>query len=165
LILTVRVAAVGADEFLDAPAGLDLDVVAHGQCDDDAEVRLNGFAQVVVDRAGSQVVLGHSEGLLDVPQLVTRIDHELWGGCDEVGGLSLPSGQGTGRGLQLPIHALRRTRELDVAVPFDRGMPVDSAFGFGDLFVDAAQRAPGQNREVRRQNKRRKWHDHPSLHA
>ena len=32
---------------------------------------------------------------------------------------------------------------MDVAVAFDRGFPVDRTLGFGDLFVDAAQRAPG----------------------
>ena len=84
------VAACGSDEFLDAPAGLVLDVVTDGhRCDNDAQVGLDGFAQVVVDRTGLQVVLGHPEGLLDVPQLVVSVDDERSGLIDEVGGVAL----------------------------------------------------------------------------
>ena len=42
-----------------------------------------------------------------------------------------------------PVHRLGRAGQLDVAVAFDRGVPVDGAFGLGDLFVDPAQGAPG----------------------
>ncbi len=41
------------------------------------QVGLDRFADVVVDRAGLQVVLGHPEGLLDAPQLVVGVDDEL----------------------------------------------------------------------------------------
>ena len=41
--------------------------------DDDAEVRVDGFAWVVVDRSGLQVVLGHPQALLDVPELVVGV--------------------------------------------------------------------------------------------
>jgi hypothetical protein len=45
------VAACGAHEFFYAPTGLVLDIVADGHCcDDDAQVRLDRFAQVMVDR-------------------------------------------------------------------------------------------------------------------
>jgi hypothetical protein len=43
-------AAGGTHEFLDAPAGLGLDVVADGQRGEhDAQVRFDGFAGVVID--------------------------------------------------------------------------------------------------------------------
>ena len=143
-ILHGAVAACGADEFLDAPTGLVLDPVADGQGGEhDAQVGLDGVAGVVVDRAGLQVVLGHPEALLDAPQLVVGVDDELGGLADEVGGVALPPGQGAGLGLQLPVDALGGAGELDVAVAFDRGMAVDGALGFGDLFVDTAQVSPG----------------------
>jgi hypothetical protein len=53
-----------------------LDVVADGQRGDhDAQVRRDGFADVVVDGSRLQVVLGHPEALLDTPQLVICVDH------------------------------------------------------------------------------------------
>ena len=59
------VAAGGADEFLDAPTSLGLNLVTdRHRGDDDAQVRLDRLADVVVDRAGGGVVLGHPEGLL-----------------------------------------------------------------------------------------------------
>ena len=61
----------------------------------------------------------------------------------QVGGVALPPGQRSGLGLQGPVHPLRGTGQLDVAVAFDRGIPVDGALGFGDLLIDPAQRAPG----------------------
>ena len=68
-------AAYGAYEFLDAPAGLVLDPVADGQgCEHDVQVSLDGFAFVVVDRSGLQVVFGHAEALLDAPQLVVGVE-------------------------------------------------------------------------------------------
>jgi hypothetical protein len=42
-------------------------------------VGLDGFTDVVIDRPCLQVVLGHPEALLDVPQLGIRIDDELSG--------------------------------------------------------------------------------------
>jgi hypothetical protein len=84
-------------------------------------------------------VLGHSEGLLDAPQLVVDIDDELCGLADEIGGVALPAGQRPGLGLQGPVHRLRGTRELDVAVAFDRGMAVNGAFGHTHLLVDTTQ--------------------------
>jgi len=70
-------AACGAYEFLDAPAGLVLDPVrySHG-CEHDVQVRLDGVANVVVDRSGLQVVFGHAEALLDAPQLVVGADDD-----------------------------------------------------------------------------------------
>ena len=54
-----------ADEFLDAPTSLGLNPVTdRHRGDDDAQVRLDRLADVVVDRAGGRVVLGHPEGLL-----------------------------------------------------------------------------------------------------
>ena len=55
---------------------------------------------VVEDRAGSQVVLAHPEGLLDVPQLVIRGDdltgiHQMRG---NVGDVALETHQGPGPG-------------------------------------------------------------------
>jgi hypothetical protein len=47
------VAAGGADEFPDAPAGGGLDPVADGQGgEDDGQVRFDGVARAVVDGAG-----------------------------------------------------------------------------------------------------------------
>ncbi len=144
LMLDGAVAAGGAHEFLDAPPGLVFDPVTDGQRGEhDAQVGLDGFADVVVDRPGLQVVLGHPEALLDVPQLVVGVDDELRRRGGEVGGVALPARQGTGLGLQLAVHRLRRAGQLDVAVAFDRGFAVDGALGFGDLLIDPAQRAPG----------------------
>lgn len=68
------VAAGGADEFLDAPARLGFDVVADGHGGQhDAQVGFDGVAQTVIDRAGLQVVFGHPEGLLDLPELVVGV--------------------------------------------------------------------------------------------
>jgi hypothetical protein len=45
------VAAGGADEFLDSPAGLGLDVVTDGhRGENDRQVRLDRFAGAVIDR-------------------------------------------------------------------------------------------------------------------
>ena len=55
---------------------------------------------VVEDRAGSQVVLAHPEGLLDVPQLVIRRD-DLTGAHQagrDVGDVALEAHQGPGSG-------------------------------------------------------------------
>ena len=84
------VAAGGADEFLDAPAGLVLDEVADGQGGKhDRQVDVDRFAFVVVDRAGLQIVFGHAEGLLDASQLVVGVDHKLRCHAGEVGGVAL----------------------------------------------------------------------------
>ena len=61
----------------------------------------------------------------------------------EVGGVALPPGQRPGLGLQVAVDALGRTGELDEPIAFDRCLPLDGAFGLGDLLVDAAQGAPG----------------------
>jgi hypothetical protein len=64
--------------------------VADGQgCEHDVQVSLDGFAFVVVDRSGLQVVFGHAEALLDAPQLVVGVDDELRGLTGEVGGVAL----------------------------------------------------------------------------
>lgn len=55
-----------------------LDVVAARQRGEhNSQVRVDGFAFVVVDRSRWQVVLGNPEALLDAPQLVIGIDDEL----------------------------------------------------------------------------------------
>ncbi len=47
------IAPRGSHEFLDAPAGLGLDIVADSQRGEhDRQVGLDGFAFVVIDRAG-----------------------------------------------------------------------------------------------------------------
>jgi hypothetical protein len=52
-VLHGAITACSTDEFLDAPTGLVLDPVADGQCSEhNAQVRLDGIALVVVDRAG-----------------------------------------------------------------------------------------------------------------
>src|SRR5262245_19698651 len=72
------VAACGSYEFLDAPTGLGLDVVADCQGGEhDGQVSVDGFPFVVVDGPGLQVVLGHPEALLDAPELVVGADDEL----------------------------------------------------------------------------------------
>src|SRR5665213_3869172 len=87
------VAAVVLNELLDRPAGLFLDVVGDGQGGEhDRQVGLDGFAFVVVDRSGAQVVFGHPERFLDVPQLVVGADHELRGRGGDVGDVALPAG-------------------------------------------------------------------------
>ena len=57
--------------------------------------------------------------------------------------VALPPGQRPGLGLQGAVDAFGGTGELDVAVAFDRGVPVDGALGLSDLFVDTAQGASG----------------------
>ena len=84
--------------------------------DHDAQVGLDRLADVVIDRAGLQVVLGHPEALLDEPQLVVGVDDELSGLAGEIGGVALPAGQGTVLGLQLAVDGLGRAGELDEPV-------------------------------------------------
>jgi hypothetical protein len=57
-------------------------------------------------------VFGHSEALLDAPQLVVGADDELRGLFGEVGGVALPAGQLAGLGLQLPVDGLGGAGEL-----------------------------------------------------
>ena len=65
----------GADDAFDADPGGLLKIAGDGQGGHDhGQVRLDGIAGVVEDRPGSQVVLAHPEGLLDVPQLVVGGD-------------------------------------------------------------------------------------------
>ena len=65
-----------ADESLDAHPGGLLQVAGDGQGGHhDGQVGLDRVAGAVEDRAGSQVVLGHAERLLHVPQLVVGGDH------------------------------------------------------------------------------------------
>jgi hypothetical protein len=66
----------------------------------DGQVRVDGLALVVVDRAGLQVVLGHPERFLDLEELVVGADDELGGDRGavragrQVGGVALEPGQG-----------------------------------------------------------------------
>jgi hypothetical protein len=69
----------------------------------DGQVSVDGLAFVVVDRSGLQVVFGHAEALLNAPQLVIGVDHELWGHGGEVGGVALEPGQPAGFGLQIAV--------------------------------------------------------------
>jgi hypothetical protein len=48
-------------------------------------VGVDRFAFVVADRSGLQFMFGHSEALLDAPQLVAGADDELRGLSGEVG--------------------------------------------------------------------------------
>lgn len=73
------VAAEGLDESADGPAGEVLDALGHGEGGEhDGEVGVDGFPFPGIDRAGFQVVFGHPEGVLDVPQLVVGVNHELY---------------------------------------------------------------------------------------
>jgi hypothetical protein len=86
LDLDGAVAAGGLDELADGPAGLVLDPAADRQGGEhDGQVGFDRVAQVVVNRAGLQVVLRHAERLLDVPELVVAADHELGGHGRAVG--------------------------------------------------------------------------------
>src|SRR4051794_8727379 len=80
-----------------------------------------------------------------MPQLVVGADDELGRLGGEVGGVALPAGQSPGLGLQRAVDRLGGSRELDVAVAFDRGVTVYGTLGFGDLFVDTT---PGLARPV-----------------
>jgi hypothetical protein len=81
--------------------------------------------------------------LLDAPQLVIGVDDELRGLIGEVGGVSLPPRQHSSLGLQIAIDTLGRPGQLDEPIPLDRCRTLHRAFGFGDLLIDPAQRAPG----------------------
>jgi hypothetical protein len=86
---------------------------------------------------------------LDLEQPVVGIDHELRGhrgavrAGGQVGDIPLQPGQGPGLGLQGPVHAAGAAGQLDEPVALDRRRAGDRAFGLGDLFIDATQRAPG----------------------
>jgi hypothetical protein len=80
---------IRADRPTLPPAGLVFDPRADGQGGDhDAQMGLDRLADVVIDGPGLQAMLGHSETLLDAPQLVILIDDELRGHRGEVGGVS-----------------------------------------------------------------------------
>jgi hypothetical protein len=123
LDLDGAVAAGGADELADRPAGTVLDPAGHGQGGEhDREVRVDRLTLVVVDRPGLQVVFGHAEGLLDVEEPVAGVDDKL-GGRVEIGDVALEAGQTSGLGLQLPVDTLGRAGQLDEPVAFDRALP------------------------------------------
>jgi hypothetical protein len=113
LDLDGAIAAGSLDELADGPAGLVLDPAADRQCrEDDGQVRLDRVAQVVVDRAGLQVVLGHPEALLDLEEPVVGADHEVRGdrgavrADGEVGDVALDPGQGPRFVLQFAVDTL-----------------------------------------------------------
>jgi hypothetical protein len=84
----------------------------------DAQVRLDRLPDVVMDRPGLLLVPGHAEVLLDALQPVVGIDDELGGLAGEVGGVSVPSGQGTVLGLQLAVDGLGRVGQRDESLRF-----------------------------------------------
>jgi hypothetical protein len=144
------VAAGGADEFLDGPAGAGLDEAGDGEGGEhDGQVGVDGLALAVVDGPGPQVVLGHPEAFLDSPQLVAGADHEvrgdrfpIWGG-GEVGLAALDPGQGAGFGLEFAVDALDRAVQGDEPVALDWREACDGLGCLGDLLVDAVQRPAG----------------------
>ena len=138
------VAACGTHEFLDTPTSLSLNPVADRQGGEhDRQVRVDGVAGAVINRAGLQIVLGHPEALLDTPELVVGADDEIGGLAGQVGGVALPPCQRPGLGLQLAVHGLGRPAELDEPIPFHRCMSFDGALCFGDLLINPTQRAAG----------------------
>jgi hypothetical protein len=75
------VAAGGAHEPTDRPSGALLHEPADGQRGEHhREVGVDGFAFVVVDRPGGQVVLGHPERGFDLVEPVVGADHEHYYG-------------------------------------------------------------------------------------
>src|SRR6185437_4987884 len=150
LDLDGAVAAGCFHEFADGPAGAVFDPAADGEGgEDDGQVGFDGVAQVVVDGPGLQVVLGHAERFLDVPELVVAPDHEVRrdGGSVgtglQVGDVALEPGQVPGLGLELAVDAPGGAVELDEPIALDRGQPGDGLGRLGNLLVDPAQRAPG----------------------
>ena len=120
------VAAGGAHKFLDAPTGLDLNPVADShRGDHDAQVRLDRFPDVVIDRPGLQGrawTCGSSSRCAS--NWVIGVDDELGGLAGEVGGVALPAGQGAVLGLQLAVDGLGGAGELDEPVALDRGVTI-----------------------------------------
>jgi hypothetical protein len=96
-----------------------------------------------------QVVFGHAERLLDVEQPVVGVDHKLGshggavGAGGEVGDVSLQTGQGPRLSFKGAVHGPGAAGELDEPVALNRGLTRNGFLGLGDLFVDAAQGAPG----------------------
>ena len=91
----------GADDAFDADPGDFLEVPGYGQGGHHhGQVSPGGVTGVVEDGAGSQVVLAHPKGLLDVPQLVVGGD-DLTGihqACRDVGDVALEPSQAPGPG-------------------------------------------------------------------
>jgi hypothetical protein len=113
-------AAGGLNEFLDRPAGVGPDVVGDGQCGEhDRKLGVDGFALVVIDRPGFQVVLGHSDALLDVPELVGA-DHEIRCRVGGVGDVALPAGQRACFAFEFAVHGLVGTGQGDEPVAWPR---------------------------------------------
>jgi hypothetical protein len=144
------VAAGGADEFPDAPAGDGLDPVADGQGGEhDGQVRFDGVALAVVDRPGLQVALCHPERFFGTEQPAVGVDHDFGrdrgavGAGLQVGDVSLQPCQGPGLGFQSPVHASGPAGEGDEPVPLYWRSAEDGFFGLGDLLVDAPQGPPG----------------------
>ena len=92
LDLDRAVAPCGPHELLDGLTGGGLNVAGYGEGGEhDGQVGLDRFALVVVDRSGTQVVLGHPEALL----------HQR----DERGGAADAEGSRPRRPARLPAHA------------------------------------------------------------
>jgi hypothetical protein len=79
----------------------------HGE--HDRQVGLDGFAFVVVDGPGLQVVFGHAEALVDAPQLVVGVDDQRGADVGEIGGVAPARGQAAVFGLQVAVDALGRS--------------------------------------------------------
>jgi hypothetical protein len=106
------IAAGGADEFLDGPAGAVLYEPGDGEGgEDDREVGLDRVPLAVVDRPGPQVVLSYPEAFFDVPEPViapddeVRCDRRAVGTGGQVGDVALQPGQVPGPSLQLAVDA------------------------------------------------------------
>lgn len=90
LDLDGAVAAGGADELLDRPAGAVFDPAGHGEGGKhDGQVRVDRPAPVVVDQPRVKVVFGHTERLLDLERPVVGVDDELGRGIGQVGDVAL----------------------------------------------------------------------------
>lgn len=80
----------------------------------DRQVRLDRVFGAVVDRAGGQVRLGHSEALLDLGQPLVGADDLLGGGIGDIRDVAFDPGQRAGLGLQFAIDGLGGAGEFDI---------------------------------------------------
>lgn len=101
----------------------------------DGQVRFDRITGPVVDRAGCQVVLGHAEGLLDLPQVVV-VRHDLVGGhhrCRHVGDVALEPDEPPCSGQAGLIEEALIAGESDESGGFGGFGAVDNCLGAGLL--------------------------------